>query len=197
VRLFVALELDRALKKALAAAARQAPLLGRNVRTVAEPLLHLTLRFVGDASGDRIAELIDAVEEVAQATQRFAIVVRGTGVFPKPAAARVLWAGIEPSRELTALARSVDEAVRMRGFPPEPRGFSPHITLARVHGAPGRLQGPLDGERPRFGEQEVDEIVVMESQLSPRGPTYVPLSRAPLVEGPEEPRPERTPEEEA
>jgi 2'-5' RNA ligase len=85
----------------------------------------------------------------------------------------------------------------MRGFPPDPRGFTPHITLARVKGAPGRLKGPLDPERPRFGEQEVDEIVVMESLLSPRGPTYVHLSRAPLVGRPEEQGPETKPEEDA
>ena len=182
LRLFVALELDRALKKALAAAGREAPLLGRNVRMVAEPLLHLTLRFVGETSDDRITELVDAVAEVAAVTSRFSIVVRGLGVFPKPAAARVLWAGLEPSPPLLELARSIDAAVRRHGFPPEPRGFSPHVTLARAKGAPARVMGALDPERPRFGEQEVDEVVVMESQLSPRGPTYVPLSRAELLE---------------
>lgn len=182
MRLFVALELDRALKRALAAAGGEAPLLGRGVKPVAEALLHLTLRFVGETSDDRITELIDAVEEVAAVTPRFAVVVRGLGVFPKPRAARVLWAGLEPSPPLLALARNLDAAVRRRGFPPDAHGFSPHITLARAKGAPARLEGPLDPERPRFGEQEVDEIVVMESQLSPRGPTYVPLSRAQLLE---------------
>jgi 2'-5' RNA ligase len=196
LRLFVALELDRGLRKALAAAWKDVPLLGRNLRPVAEPLLHVTLRFVGETADDRITELIDAVAEVAARTTSFSIVVRGTGVFPKPAAVRVFWAGIEPSPHLMQLARNVDAAVRARGFPPEPRGFSPHITLARAKGAPGRLQGPLEAELPRFGEQEVDEVVVMESQLSPRGPTYVPISRATLLDRPEEPVPENGPEEE-
>lgn len=182
MRLFVALELDRALRKALAAAGGAVPLLGRGVKPVAEALLHLTLRFVGETGDDRITELIDAVEEVAAVTPRFAVVVRGLGVFPKPRAVRVLWADLEPSPPLLELARNVDAAVRRRGFPPDPRGFLPHITLARAKGAPARLQRPLDPERPRFGEQEVDAIVVMESRLSPRGPTYVPLSRAELLE---------------
>src|SRR6185295_4632440 len=127
-----------------------------------ESRLHLTLRFVGDVEDDRIADVIEAVEEAAAGVPPFSIIVRGLGVFPKPSVVRVLWAGIEPNAELGRLARRVDEAIRSRGFPPEPKGFTPHITLLRTQGRPGRVEVPLDGESPRFGEQEVDSAVVME-----------------------------------
>jgi 2'-5' RNA ligase len=182
VRLFVALELDRGLRRALVEGAAPVLILGRGVRRVDETRLHLTLRFLGETADERIPDVIEAVEEAAQAVAPFAIQIRGLGAFPKPHVVRVLWAGIEPSEPLARLAQRVDEAIRRRGFPREPRGFSPHITLARTQGRPGRAAGPLDPERPRFGEQEVDSIAVMESQTSPRGSTYVPLARVELTE---------------
>lgn len=182
MRLFVALELDRGLRRALVDGGARVLILGHDVRRVAEARLHLTLRFIGETADERIPDVVEAVEEAAAGVAPFAIGVRGLGAFPKPHVVRVLWAGIEPSEPLALLAQRVDAAIRRRGFPREPRGFSPHITLARVQGRPGRAAGPLDPERPRFGEQEVDALAVMESQTSPRGSTYVPLARVELAE---------------
>lgn len=182
MRLFVALELDRGLRRALVEGGGRVLILGRGVRRVDESRLHLTLRFLGETADERIPDVVEAVEEAVEGVPPFAIVVRGLGAFPKPHVVRVLWAGIEPSEELARLARQVDDAVRRRGFPREPRGFSPHITLARTQGRPGRAAGALDPEQPRFGEQEVDSVTVMESAASPRGPTYVPLARVGLPE---------------
>jgi 2'-5' RNA ligase len=180
VRLFVALELDRGLRRALAQGGERVAILGPNVRRVDESRLHLTLRFLGETADERIPDVVEAVEEAVEGVAPFAIVIRGLGAFPKPHVVRVLWAGIEPSAPLATLARRVDEAIRDRGFPREPRGFTPHITLVRAQGRPGRAAGELDPEQPRFGEQEVDRVAVMESRPSPRGPTYVPLARVEL-----------------
>ncbi len=182
MRLFVAVEFDPALRRALARTRDQLPWLGSAVKPVAEELIHLTIRFVGETSDDRIGDVIDAAKSAAEAFAPFSFFVRGLGCFPRSDLARVLWAGIEPCPELTAIARQVESELVARGFPPDPRGFSPHVTLARAKGPPVRLRAPLDGERPRFGEQEVDALTVMESRLSPRGPTYVPIASAPLRE---------------
>lgn len=182
MRLFVAVELDRGMKKALARARDEALAGLDGLRATADDGFHLTLRFVGEVSDDRITDVIAAAEAAADVASPFTLELRGLGCFPKPGVARVLWAGIEPCEPLARLARSVDAEVRRRGFPPEPKGFVPHITLARARGRPARLTVPLDAAVPRFGEQSVEEIVVMESRLSPRGPTYVPVARVPLAD---------------
>jgi 2'-5' RNA ligase len=180
VRLFVAIELDRALRRALARAAEPIVAAERCLRATSEEQIHLTLRFVGETPDDRIADVIEAAEAAAAPRAPFSIQVRGLGGFPKPQAVRVLWAGIEECQPLGSIARAVETELRNRGFPPESRGFSPHVTIARAKGAPSRRCGPLDPEQPRFGEQEVDELVVFESRPSPRGSLYVPVARAAL-----------------
>lgn len=185
MRLFVAIELDPGLRRALARAwESHAPDLPRagGLRPVGEERLHVTVRFVGETSDDRITDVIDAANAAAAAVPPFAFRVRGLGGFPKPQLARVLWAGIEPCKPLAEIVRRVEAELRARGFPPEPRGFSPHITLARAKGAPIRLATPLDPVEPSFGEQEVDALTVMESRLSPRGSIYVPVASSDLVE---------------
>jgi 2'-5' RNA ligase len=188
MRLFVAVELDRALRQALARAWERSRHLVRGAASsVGEERIHLTLRFLGETPDPRIQDALEAAEAAAGTTRPFAFVMRGLGCFPKPTLGRVFWAGIEPCPPLEALARRIEVELRGRGFPPEPRGFSPHVTLARSKGPPVRLEAALDGREPRFGEQEVDELTLFESRLSPRGSTYVPLARVALSDpGPAE-----------
>jgi 2'-5' RNA ligase len=57
----------------------------------------------------------------------------GTGVFGGADKPRSLWVGVERSRELVALRDKIEQALVRVGLPPEPRKFSPHVTLARLH----------------------------------------------------------------
>lgn len=184
MRLFVAVELDRGLRQALARAWEQRQTeLCAGIRSVGEERLHLTLRFVGETADERIADVVAAAEAAAARFEPFSFAVRGLGAFPRPRSAKVFWAGLEPCPVLEQLARTVDRELRERRFPPEPRRFSPHVTLARAKGPPVRLAAALEPDLPRFGEQEVDAVTVLESRLSPRGPVYVPVARLPLSEG--------------
>jgi RNA 2',3'-cyclic 3'-phosphodiesterase len=90
---------------------------------------HLTLRFAGD---------IDAVEANAFASalssvefDSFELQINGLGSFGgnKP---RALWAGVKLTEPLERLQKAHERAARIAGLPPEPRNFSPHITLARL-----------------------------------------------------------------
>src|SRR5262245_13369503 len=158
------------------------PLLGPAIRPVAEAQLHLTLRFIGETPDDRLLLVEEAVRAATVGIEPFDFVVAGLGCFPHADAARVLWAGIEPCAPLQTLAERIEQELRARGFPPEMRRFSPHLTLARAKGRPARLREPLDPSQPRFGEQAVDDVVIFESRMSPRGSQYVPIANVPLGE---------------
>jgi RNA 2',3'-cyclic 3'-phosphodiesterase len=47
----------------------------------------------------------------------------------------VLWAGVEAGPEFEALYRANERAARAAGLDPDPRNFSPHVTLARMRRA--------------------------------------------------------------
>jgi 2'-5' RNA ligase len=53
------------------------------------------------------------------------------GVFT-PEKPRVLWVGIEREPHLLSLRDKIEQALIRAGLPPEPRKFSPHVTLARL-----------------------------------------------------------------
>ena len=69
------------------------------------------------------------------------------------------------------------------GFEREARPFAPHVTLARVR-EPQRapmLAEALGRESARsFGAPLIDGIVLVRSDLSPKGARYTPLAEIPL-----------------
>ena len=96
----------------------------------------------------------------------------------------MIWAGVEdPSGRLAELQAHLAAAMTGLGLREEERGFQPHITLARVKS--GKAANALrerarEYARTDFGVQYAEEVVVYGSQLTPTGPIYTPVSRAPL-----------------
>jgi len=91
--------------------------------------VHLTLRFAGDIDNVQAAEFVDRLSSIS--INAFELRLAGLGAFGgnEP---RSIWAGVESSPELEALARANERAARAAGLPPDARGFKPHVTLARI-----------------------------------------------------------------
>jgi 2'-5' RNA ligase len=91
---------------------------------------HLTLRFIGEIGGDVAADIDEGLARLR--ARRFTLQLAGTGIFggDKP---RSLWVGVERGAELVALRDKVEQTLIRVGLMPEPRKFSPHVTLARLH----------------------------------------------------------------
>lgn len=90
---------------------------------------HLTLRFIGDIDRRAAREIENELAEI----DREAITVNFTGLGTfggdKP---HTLYAGVAPSRELIELQGEAERVARRMGLKPEPRKFTPHVTLARL-----------------------------------------------------------------
>ncbi len=176
----MAVPLDEALRPAVVdlqrAIARAWPQADARVKWVEPANLHFTLKFLGEVPEEHLLSVVEAVREVA-AFRPFELSIEGLGAFPDLRAPRVLWVGVqEGARELAALARHVEEALSRARFPREERPFEPHLTIGRVR-TEGRERGLWQAlERLRaakIGRQRVEWVVVMESRLSPQGPTYI------------------------
>jgi 2'-5' RNA ligase len=187
-RLFVALEPPDLVRRRLAALAdelrRAAGRAGEEVRWVPPTNVHLTLQFLGAVPEERVPAIEAALREAAAEARPLSLALRGVGGFPNARRPRVLWAGLEGDlAPLAALAAALGARLAKLGHPPEDRPFSPHLTLGRARegrGAPG-LAGALAGaaqEAP--APWRAAEVVLFESHLSPRGPRYEAIARAPL-----------------
>lgn len=189
VRLFAAVEVPRPLKRKLAelqealkkAAGRRAD----DVRFTDAEQIHVTLHFLGAVPEERVDDVKAALAAAAASCAPFALASKGAGGFPNQRRPRVLWAGIEGETwRLAALAKAVGERLAPIGYPPEARPFTAHLTLGRSRdprGAPG-LAGAL-AEVAAFDAGlawRVEELVLFQSHLSPKGATYEAIGRFPL-----------------
>jgi 2'-5' RNA ligase len=185
-RLFVALEPPDAVRRRLAAMVAELRRLGGRqageVRWVANENVHLTLQFLGNAPEERLDEVKRAVAEAAAASRPLHLELRGAGGFPNARRPRVIWAGLSGDLEpIGPLVRDLGARLAPLGFPPEERPFSPHLTLGRArNGAPG-LAGALAALGDAGGASwRASELTLFRSHLSPAGPRYEALLRAPL-----------------
>jgi 2'-5' RNA ligase len=151
---------------------------------VAVENLHITLKFLGGVDGERIAALVESLRAAVDGQRAFPLEIVGLGAFPSAMRPRVLWAGVADGLEpLTTVAGRVEAAMAAQGFPPEERGFSPHVTLGRVREprrAPALTEALAAGATRPFGRVAVEAIALMRSDLSPRGARYSELASLPL-----------------
>lgn len=146
---------------------------------------HLTLTFLGDIPAGT-AERIGAGLGRIAALRPVPVRPAGTGGFPTRGGATVLWAGVEGDpglRELAAVAAEIATGGGARA--PEGRLFVPHITIARFRRARDLAaidlwggSGETDGEACLLSR-----VVLLESRLSPAGPSYTALRDVALAGG--------------
>ncbi len=127
-RLFTALEIPRSVALSLSLLRGGLP----GARWIDVENYHITLRFIGDVDGRTADEIVDRLDRIDR--PEFSISLTGTGSFggKKP---HSVWAGVSPAPEMTALQAEIERICQRLGLPPDPRKFSPHVTLARLKGA--------------------------------------------------------------
>jgi 2'-5' RNA ligase len=181
VRLFFAVELPREIQAVLGRLRPNDE--SRDYRWVDASLLHVTLAFLGEQPPERL-EVLQRVGAVAANVGRGGALRLGqAGQFGSKRAPRVLWVDLAGDLEaLLSLQSRLDAALRAAGFGLEERPFTPHITLARRREAAqgGAPEGwPPEPPRSRISFQ-LTRLVLFQSRLSPRGPTYVPVFEFPI-----------------
>lgn len=180
----MAIELPDALRARL-----QAPIDGLEplrdwVRVNDVARVHLTLAFLGHLPVVQVEKLQAELPSVVRTHRRFWLEARGVGAFPGIGRAQVLWAGIAGADlpELNALQGDLTELLRHAGISIEDR-FHPHLTLARVRRPiPGASRKLLSDWHMRwrdasFGELDVNDVLLMRSQLGGGPARYTTVAR--------------------
>lgn len=154
---------------------------------VAEPQLHLTLKFLDDQPPERLDELRLALAGIAARHREPLLTVGGIGAFPNFRRARIVWMGVLQEPRLELLHHDIEMTFESLGFEVDGRPFRPHLTLARV-------KTTLPEERlralSRAGKHTtyrtdfmVHSIDLMQSNLAPSGPSYTTVVSAALRSG--------------
>jgi 2'-5' RNA ligase len=175
-RLFIAVPVADVVRRAMARLIADLRLAGADYKWVEPENLHLTLRFFGATPLERIAEIESLMRRAAQ-RPRFEVSFGTLGAFDSWDDPKVLWLGVDKGEaELAALAEDL-------GAAEEGRRFSAHLTIGRSRGRRGleRLKAAaLHAGLPEL-RQIVDKVVLFESRLTPKGPTYWALREAGLM----------------
>jgi 2'-5' RNA ligase len=183
VRTFIAIELTPEILDKLGnlqARIREAVPPGL-VRWVQPQGIHLTLKFLGEVPSSKVDDVAAAVQKAGASYAPFTLQVGGTGCFPNVHRPRVVWVGVqESSGTLQKLQGEIERAMVPLGYPPEGRGFHPHLTLGRVKGgsrdALEALGQYVHRANVQVGQMAVSAVHVMRSDLLPGGAVYTALS---------------------
>ena len=185
LRTFIAVDLGKAIRDRCVALQETLARAGAECKWVEPENLHVTLLFLGEVEDRDVPALCKAVAEVCARQAAFGVSVESAGCFPNPRRPRVVWVGVgEGAPELVALHDALEPPLLALGcYRREERRYTPHITLGRVRSE--RAGGPLADALKKYanwqgGSTDVREVQVLSSQLTPEGPIYSVLSRAPL-----------------
>ena len=156
------------------------------LKWVAPEKLHLTIKFIGEISGEILPQAKSLISDALKNQQAFFISIQGLGMFPDVKNPRVIWLGIAGGDPLVMIHESLDQRLKEIQIKPEPRGYSPHLTIARVLRQTDQKTARLIGDTlskftvDSLGTIRVNEIRLYQSDLTPRGPNYTPLLTVPL-----------------
>lgn len=177
VRCFLALLPDAAARQALQAcrqtieSSRAAG--ARGVRWLDPASLHLTLRFLGDATRAQVEYFKHMLPTLVRPLP--AIDARRCAIWPNRARPRMLVLELGAPSALLALASESEHLARKAGFEPEPRAFRPHLTLARLR--PGCVLEIPSTPLPTLA---FESLALMRSDLHATGARYRAMASIPI-----------------
>ncbi|MFO7792645.1 MAG: RNA 2',3'-cyclic phosphodiesterase [Candidatus Saliniplasma sp.] len=151
---------------------------GAPLKMVDSNKLHITMKFLGDTEEDDTQNISEIVRRVLDNKEPFTIDLKGVGAFPHLGYMKVVWIGSEEEPKLENTAHRIEEELVPLGFSREEKGFSPHITVARVKGGKNkeRLKKTIKNyEDYYFKTQKVTKLKLKKSTLTKKGPIYETL----------------------
>ncbi len=198
-RTFIAIELSEEARTHLSREIRRLAQALPRLRWVDPASLHLTLAFLDELDDLQLATASQIALEVAQKTRPFTLTIGKFGTFGPAHSPRVIWAGVDGHlQRLFDLQAHLAASLAAKGFPPDERPYSPHLTLARIKDAlsdqelstlrrfiPATSSSHTKHHTSSPSEADtaaipVQHLSVMKSELLRAGPRYTRLLLCPF-----------------
>lgn len=179
IRTFIAIEISESVRQKIAALQSDFKKRKERISWAKPGNIHLTLKFLGDVEEGKIKLIGEALATATKEFQPFSFFVKELGAFPNIRRPRVLWVGIENStKELSDIQIEIEDQLNQLDLLKEKKKFNPHLTI-------GRVKSQVSNEfienfkASIFDEEEVkvEEIILMRSELHPKGAIYTPLKK--------------------
>jgi 2'-5' RNA ligase len=177
IRSFISIPITNEIGEAISAVQQRIKSFGANVQWESPEKFHLTLKFLGDAEPLRVLSVSDKLKHSFSSQPPFTITFSAAGAFPTIHQPRIVWVGAEPSEQLQAIVRTVEQSASVFGFELEERPFHAHITIGRVK-SNRNIHGLTEALKNIMFEPiilECSEIRIVKSELHPAGSVYSTL----------------------
>jgi 2'-5' RNA ligase len=178
IRSFIAFDIeDEEIIRNLSKAQSMLIETGADLKIVKPENIHITVRFLGEISSVMIDKVFGEMEKVD--FKPFDIEIKGLGAFPNLRHINVVWAGIRRgANDLRNIYHQLEPNLQKIGLRPDDKGFSPHLTIARVRTGKRRddlakMINNLGGYD--FGIFKARCLRLKKSVLTPQGPIYSTL----------------------
>ena len=184
IRTFIAIEIPSRIRDRIGRLQERLRAVDSQASWVKPANIHLTLKFLGDISRDRIESAVSGVERACAKAAPFELEANGCGYFPSTRNPRVLWVGsrCDETNGLLGLHAGIEFELFRAGFAKEKKPFSPHLTIARLRSPRNAREVAEQLQRIGFDPERftVSEVIVMKSELNPSGSIYTPLAKIAL-----------------
>ncbi|MDD4872242.1 MAG: RNA 2',3'-cyclic phosphodiesterase [Kiritimatiellae bacterium] len=182
IRAFIAVEINSDIKGKINLLQERFRLMGIRAGWVKSANMHLTLVFMGDINNEISNKVCTVMDTVASAEKPFFCEVRGLGYFGKRDKPRVVWADVTgDARFLVDVQNRIYTSIRPLGIQMDDRPFVPHLTIARIRSPVdvGKLvMGIEEHKEDYFGKFDVNNLILVKSELEADGPKYTILHRS-------------------
>ncbi len=149
----------------------------RSLKVVSSEQYHITLKFLGHIDDEKLSSMKGDFDAIPLPSSPLPYRIKGTGAFPGLKNPSVFWCGIETDiHSIRKIHNDVETLSEKHGFAREKRGFTPHLTIARIKHKSSVPHDLIDFFQKHgsthYGESAFNHISIYESSLTPRGPVY-------------------------
>ena len=148
------------------------------VKLVEPENIHITLKFLGDISQNKILDIEKIIKISIEDIKPFKFNLEGVGVFPNHNYIKIIWIGIKNSEILEEISKILNDKITKIIPDKKHQKFIPHITIGRVKSAKNKeklLELVDKYKNYKFADVTVDSIKLKKSELTSKGPIYSDL----------------------